>query len=301
MINEFWYEKIEDFLLNKLTTEEMAAMEKAIESDNILANELALRKLEFLASEELIAKDIRSFYKSISVQPTESTLISKNFYNKWLWGILTVLVITIVALLTVKNKTTPAINSKTSKPDSTTNQKDSNDSLEKSMSTPSDSILIKHQEKLKRISNIEKKSKLIALANTLYHVPEYGFTRNNSSNDDPLSIALDNWNEKNWNQVILQTKNVPKSSPQYIKAIWMQAHSQFLLHNYIESGKLFEQIRKSGIMPYTEEAEWYSLLNMVATFKQDTELFKTITNKIVSDSDHPFYEDALRLKNEMRK
>lgn len=301
MSNEFWYDKIDAYLLNKLTSEEMSALKKAANEDEKLAQEIAIRKLEFEVSEELIANDIRLIIKSARNQTKTNKTDFNKFFTNWFGLVISLLVILVLAVIFVifKNNSGRPHNNSVNQ-ENQISKKESNTRPSQKIFT-SDTGIVKPILKTKTNQNKKQKIKLLALANNLYSPPNFEYTRNTDIANDPLDDAIEHWNKKEWIKAIEKAKNIPATSPQFIKAKWLQAHAQFLLHNYSVSADLFEQIKGSKIQPYSEASDWYSLLIMVAESKHETTIFNINLNKLLSDPDHPFYENALNLKKGLDK
>ncbi|MBL7831520.1 MAG: hypothetical protein JNK41_10865 [Saprospiraceae bacterium] len=296
MNSGFWHEKIDDYLLNKLSSDEMSAVASAAKNDINLEKEIALRKLEFETSEAIIADDIRKLYKNINGENNSRDNKLGSMLKKWSWILAFIGATSILSYLLFRGSLRQPENS--SEIDKI-QKSDSKLIPDKINSTQVDSV-----DKSPKKSNISKpktenKSKLMVLANQLYQQPNFEFTRSQEKANDQLEVLIDFWNNKEWNKVIEEAKRIQPSTPNYIKGLWIQAHAYFKMENFQQSGKLFEKIRTSEVLPYSEEAEWFTILTLVAESKIDTDKFKSILNKIINDQDHPHYEDAIKLKTEL--
>ena len=298
MNSGFWHDKIDDYLSNKLSSDEMSAMASAAKNDINLEKEIALRKLEFETSEAIISDDIRKLYKNINGENNSRDNKLGSMLKKWSWILAFIGATSILSYLLFRGSLRQPENSseidKIQKSDS------------KLIPDKIDSTRIDSVDKSPKKSNISKpktenKSKLMVLANQLYQQPNFEFTRSQEKANDQLEVLIDFWNNKEWNKVIEEAKRIQPSTPNYIKGLWIQAHAYFKEENFQQSGKLFEKIRTSEVLPYSEEAEWFTILTLVAESKIANDKFKSILNKIINDQDHPHYEDAIKLKKELYK
>ena len=84
-------------------------------------------------------------------------------------------------------------------------------------------------------------------------------------------------------------------------AVTLQGHISMQLKQYKQAESLFKQSIALGILPYSEDNEYYLLLAYLADYKHQSKVFEGLSQKILADKGHSQYERVVNLLEKMRK
>ncbi len=276
-----FYGQIEAYLTNRLSAAERTAFEKALAADPALARETELRRLEFEVSEALIADTIREHMKKLQV---ETPVPWKKYRLYWLLAALTLL--TTLALIyrawpaadpaeaappaEIKSAPKPAPMPDTPPPQAT--------------HTPPGAAPAKPTAPANR---------QLALATELYRPPEFEALRSaEPAPDDPVEVGLSAWKNQDFNAVVALLQPIATDHPAYWRALTLRAHAHFRLKQYRQASRDFTAIAAGKVMPWSEEAEGYLLLALLADGQGDAPAFQLQLQKILADAGHPAFDLA---------
>lgn len=273
--------QIEAYLTNRLAPAERAAFEEALATDPALARETELRRLEFDLSETLLADSIRSQFETLRAEPPPS---GKKRRLLWLLAAAALLA-TISILLWVWPGSEPAgdvppVEKKATPPSSIPDAV----APQAIQTPPPDLAPAKPTQPINRH---------LALANELYQPPEFETLRSpEPSSSDPIDVAGAAWKKQDYNSVIAVLQPITATHPAYWRAMTLRAHAHFQLKHFSQASRDFTVIAAGKVMPWSEEAEGYQLLALLADGQGDTPAFRQYLQKILADAGHPAFDLA---------
>ncbi len=96
-------------------------------------------------------------------------------------------------------------------------------------------------------------------------------------------------------------KNHRFSSDYQSYAMTLQGHISMQLKQYKQAESIFKQSIALGMLPYSEDNEYYLLLAYLADFKHQSKEFNVLSQKILADKEHSQYEKVVSLLGKMKK
>jgi hypothetical protein len=145
--------------------------------------------------------------------------------------------------------------------------------------------------------NNDRNDRYLALAETHYTAPSLSLVRGGA---EGIDSALVLYGAHDYAACIRWLSGHKWSGPLQWKSEWIQAHAHFELKQYNAALKLFESLTRQGVMPYSEESEFYLLLCYVAKYDKNKAAFDSLAQKILADKGHPQYAQTVRLVAEVR-
>ncbi len=300
--NRPYYEQIEAFLSGYLAPDQRAAMEKALLEDSELAREVELRRLEFDVSEALIAQNIRDQLVRLRTSPSPETqppAIQPYKFRPLLWLIAALLSIAAIGIYWWNQQAIPII------------EKVPSSAPQQTPPVLENTVPIQPQEEKPPTQpaqkNTSKKSKNesaqpLALATTLYQRPDLETLRGTvPMTNDVYQVALSAWEKQDYVAVVATLQNVTTNDPKWLRAATLLAHAQFNLKYFAQAAQGFSAIADRKIRPWSEEAEWYVLLALLADGKAGTTNFRTRLEQVLADEGHPYFEETRELKANLAK
>lgn len=292
------YDQIEAFLTGHLAGNELELMKNAIANDPDLAQEIELRRLEFEVSEALIAQNIRDqIHRLRTPEITSNTPAVTGFkFRRLLWMIAGLLSITAISVYWCNRPITQIVPPVVPPVPSVQDQKppilqgdpapqankDQNPSGPEPVSKPHANQSINRQ---------------LAMATELYHKPEIETLRGTApAGGDVFETAVTAFEKQDYKAVIAALQNFPGTDPKWMRALTLRAHAQYNLKRFAAASKTFSTISDSNILPWSEEADWYALLALLADGKAETAAFRTRLEKICSEHGHPHEDEAKDIK-----
>lgn len=292
-----FFDQIDDFLAGKLTPADHAKMEDAISAHADLAKAVSLRRLEFEVAESLIAADIRAQFSRLRQQPSGETPPPDTGIKKWaipvvLFLLFLAVVIWSISFFADQKAPDPAL----SVPPKTQDVQVSPDSLNPDK-TPDTMPAQQPPQPIKPMASAH--SKRLAMAQEAYVRPDFGQVRGSASALDSFEVLIDAWQKNDYKSVQTAAAKIKNTSPLFIKSRYILAHAQFLSRNYGQAATVFGQVADSGMMPYSEEAEWYVILALMSQKTVDQAVIQKRIDRILNAPDHTYF-DACKSLNEKR-
>lgn len=295
-----YYDNIDRFLSGQLTAKETEAMQKAMEEDTLLAQEIAVRRLEFEVSEALIANSIRSQLQhlqaphppdpGLAVPPQKHQIFLPNW---WIAAIIALAAIGIYwwyAATPSREKTTPAPTGTPLVPSDTPGQARPQADIQTPPALPS-----------QRTPGANSPARYLALADKIYQKPDVETFRGAeaSNTGDPFENALAAWAQEDYANVVTTSAKVPANDPKYIRALYLRAHAHYQLRQFDAAVALFTAVSDRRVRPYSEDADGYLLLALLATGQANTSNFQAHLRQVLADPGHPWHEQALEIKQRL--
>jgi tetratricopeptide (TPR) repeat protein len=286
--NTAFFDQIDDFLVGKLSAQAQEAMQQAIAQNERLAQEVAIRKMEFEVSEAIIAGDIRAHFTQLrdNLAPQEQP---NPLSKKWWWLLLVAVVVTsCIAWFLWPTPLNPPVEQNL--------PMILNDSI----------AAVDTTDKLPRIqtsSPAQLTQNFRALAQAAYSDPDLSTLRtatlrNSSSKKDQIKAA---WDNQDFKTVINILEETNKNEPDYIQSRYFIAHALYKLGKYKDAADMFGTVSNSKLLPSSEEADWFVLVAILVAQPFDQQAFKQREKVILNDPQHPYYNQLAKLKIDIQK
>ena len=147
-------------------------------------------------------------------------------------------------------------------------------------------------------------SKYEDLLASTYQTPSFAKMRSDENTVADL-VYLDSATTLMQRKEFKKAKNLFKnhrfSSDYQSYAVTLQGHISMQLKQYKQAESLFKQSIALGILPYSEDNEYYLLLAYLADYKHQSKVFEGLSQKILADKGHSQYERVVNLLEKMRK
>lgn len=311
------YDKIEDFITGKLSSEEAAQFETEMNNDEELASEVQFQKLEHRAMDRLIELDLKSKMAKWDTSPPPNPFEDKPPPLKKNNGIWFTILIGLGALaiwgifqmspsetpLDVDQIEEPETNLPTSPhiiPDSK-NEKQEQQSKPPEEVKPSKShVRIKKKPaKKKPVSPKPKEKPHIIFAMNNYKRPDNFGTELRSKNDKTeeslYEKAVTKFYENEFRDVLRLLG--ASSEEDESKNRYLRGHAFFNLKNYSKAQIEFLAVSTNEFASDALDAEWYLLLTYLAQMPEEKVNFETLASKLISDEYSDYQEQAQKLKD----
>jgi tetratricopeptide (TPR) repeat protein len=130
------------------------------------------------------------------------------------------------------------------------------------------------------------------LAYQNYHLPE---SPGASMGDSQLhwNKGIDAFKAKDYQIAIQEWDQIPEPDPEIN---YFLGHAYFNVKNYKKASEIFNVLSKQTSI-YSFPSDWYLLLSYLS--EDNIEKYNQQSDKILKNKEHPFYNDALKLKNEV--
>lgn len=280
MEKNYLFEKIEDYLKDRLPPIERAAFEKDIVQNQTLAEEVDLHKglIEATGEKEVIA--FRATLEEMAIA-TEQEFSKKTNTRKpinWLWIIGGILLIGLLLILIYPRLA-------------------NNKQEDEEQSTFDSSRPIASTAEIKAIQGKDSGTYL-ALAQTTYTPLEMG-SRSNTGQaaTSPFEQLQDAYQNGDFREVLKLSTNLPEN--EQMAWLRLRAHANFQLGEYEAAAKDFEELSKNQFRG--KEDEWYALLTFLVRMPATSDEFLPLLEKIRRDQAHPFQSSAEELFQELVK
>ena len=319
-MSEALNEKIDNYLKGTLSETDLRAFEADINADESLAKAVAVFKLEKEAIELLIEADLRaktrlwksekttkkppSFW-SFSKNTEGVSFLKKNYFYLILSVLIALILIVFLYLMTVKK----ALNT----PFDTLKHKELPvDTMEKEQKTNPQIVVdsmgktpIKTDNKIQKpIVNtpktvIKKEDNYVVLAHSIYDNPDFSETNRDintvidSTRLDAFKNLINAWRNDDFKQVIALSESIKPNDINYFSSQEITAHAYFKLNQFVNAETLFRVISQSKKGGMSENAQFYSLLCLIALHKNDAAT--TLLNTLLINEKHIRHAEAKRL------
>lgn len=297
--NDALYGQIDQYLSGQLPEAAAAAFRAAMLEDAALAQEVELRRLEFEVSEALIAQSIREQMHRLRAGPPPqggtSQPVQKEKLRFALWAAAAMLCIAAIGVYGWFRRSAATAPAQPDAMPSAPVQPSPDSALR--LPQAGNDPAPKPEEDSQVSPPKTGTPRYLALAAQLYRDPDFETLRGASPDaGDPFESALSFWKKRDWASVLSALNGVSASDPQFIRAQAFRGHAQFKMKRYGQAAATFKAVSGSRVQPWAEEADWYSLLSLLAEGKANEPDFRARLQKLLSDAGHPYFEEAERLR-----
>ncbi|NOT38803.1 MAG: hypothetical protein HOP11_15625 [Saprospiraceae bacterium] len=294
-----YYELIEDYLNGELELEDRVEFELELERDPDLKKQLHLYKELYYRLEassmrrkvnESIKTGLQAGGKSIAVN---SKLKNFGFLAKI--AATTILAISLIWFLidkVNKDEIPVMVSDPSEKTDSISRQEIVQTKIDSSNKGP---ILTSRGEKQNNSENLRSKElAYVDLMNRNRVRPDYSSMRSDAkiTGDSLLVTAASYYVNGKYQEVIRILGNISSDDE---SMIYLRAHSYFMLGEFNKAIYDFEALQNS--FQYKYDAQWNKLLCFLGN--RNFNQFNSEISKIIEDKDHPFYDKAKKLNEEI--
>jgi tetratricopeptide (TPR) repeat protein len=322
------YEKIELYLKKELTQDEMKAFENDIKNNPKLAEAVELHRLEWDAMEVLIEADLKKkmteWHVPFEATPQPKGLAGSVFSPKndkinralsvsstsrnrlnWLMGIAASLTFLTVATVWYFKRTQP--------------QKPEISTIEPTQKIDTPSVFSPILEEKKEEKIVEKPQKqdtkkvetpilkddknYFAYAYEAYEnevAPTYEDMQvRGGNNENILDEAGKAYDKKDFKRAIDLLKNTPATDENFA-GLEILAHAYFQSKNTKSALPVFRNLLKLSGKKSKEKTEWYLLLCYVSDYKNHKMEFKALSESILAQKEHTYFEETKKLMNNMK-
>lgn len=287
MIKEPMEDTIRAYLKGKLSEPERLAFEAELDHDASLAEKLNLMSAEMSAAEWLIAEENRALFAQWKVekQQTGPSWSKHKFLILTLLALCLVLVVGVLWYFQQKQPTHPAVPETPVLPQA--NKEKNPVVLEKS------DVDLPVQRPAGR--------NYLALARQHYQEPVLSTVRRAKSDTTktPLILAREAYAAGNYKEALGLLEAVDSSRQQ--AADFLAANALYHLGKYAEAEKTFENLVTSGSLQYRYPSEWSLLVCRLAQLPARKPVFEKQLVNVLSRPDHPYFQQAKQLQNDLNK
>jgi hypothetical protein len=304
MNDEQLYEKLEQYVRGKLPPDEAGALEKAMQEDESLREQVRLHRLEVEAHEYLLREQLR---ENIKQWTTEAPATPNHRWIKWRIPLLLIVTFAMVGIWFFYQNMPEAL------PEQPTLQQPA---------TPSEPIPVTKQpiaqdvpERTDPVAQKEGKpdTRYLALLKTTYQTPQYMSDASGLRADgaeapatDPLSMGIKAYKDSNYLTAIQTWQKIrpQDDAEQYAAAREWMAHAWFQrgfqTGDFSPVAALFQKIvdLKTGDIAQ-DRAEWYLLLSLLPRYAQTKKRSDDLLRQIANQAYHSYREDALKLQRDL--
>ena len=322
------FDKIELYLKKELNPSEMKLFDEEMLNNPDLAEAVKMHQFEWDAMEVLIEKDLRSkmsawnnpLANTPSVSDAKTTILpakneAKTVRLYWITAIAASITLLIAAAFWFYQKpknVLPEITQTAPIP---------------KMDTPSVILPQKQEMPAKVVENAQKQGKndvkspnkpvlipnetvendasYTAYAEVAYQkndVPSYEdlqSTRGNNAENTVLDEAGKAYDKKDFKTAISLLKNTAVTDENFM-SLEILAHAEFQAKNYKSALSVFQNLLKMSGKKSHDKSEWYLLLCYLTDFKNQKTAFKALSEKILANENHAFYNPTKALLNAIK-
>ena len=124
-------------------------------------------------------------------------------------------------------------------------------------------------------------------------------TRGNSAENTVLDEAGKAYDKKDFKTAISLLKNTAVTDENFT-ALEILAHAEFQAKNYKAALPVFQNLLKMSGKKSHDKSEWYLLLCYLTDFKNQKPAFKSLSEKILANENHAFYNPTKALLNAIK-
>lgn len=279
------------YLKGKLSGSELENFKKMLADDPDLAHKVDLRRTEMAASELLIAEQTRRLFEDLrKTRPSGNA-----FFRSWpIWAIIAgVLLIATIGF--IYRKTTPR-DTPGEKP---MPQAETSNPTSTPLPGPPPTPAVAESEK--PMKNSKPLTDYFALARQRLPAPQMSGLRQSMPNSDlsilqQAQLAYASGRYRQTLDLLSQTDSLQQQS-----AIFLRAHTLFQMHRFDGAGKQFMQLIALKSLQFRYQSEWGLLMCRLADYTNREKETRQQLNEILSNPDHPYFEQAQKLKQRLDK
>jgi len=122
--------------------------------------------------------------------------------------------------------------------------------------------------------------------------------RGGNATETPLADGATAFNNKDYKKAIAFYQSIPRDTERYNEAQMYIGNSLYKNAQYAEAATQYGKVAASGDIRYTDQAEWYQVLSLLANDQLDTN-FYSLLNKMTTNKKHSYHEKAQELNSSL--
>jgi len=312
------YEKIEDYLQGRLPDADRRAFEVRMETDEELADEVALHREAMEASGDHEMIDFRAQLDAIAEEieseqgPSDDGNASSWNWQKGLLGLLVIAVLTATVWLAVPDPPVEAVENEMPPPsmqedrapptEKTTapafpGEEPSAPAIDRDRTLPIDSDPPPPIAKVPE----EEANPYLAMAVELYRPATFDNVRQASEEEQVgvVAKAKEAYQKGAFQEAIDLLSSVETDTPNYLEAKKVLGHAYFRNEDYAAAGRAFQEVIDSGYPAFAEEVAWERLLGYLALGETENDAFRKLIQEMIEDPEHPDHANAMALSRRL--
>lgn len=131
-----------------------------------------------------------------------------------------------------------------------------------------------------------------------YQAPNFSEGRGGNNAETEMSAGVKAFTAGNYKSAAQLFAAIPTNSDRYEEAQYSLGHTQLKLKNYSDAILSFKKVTQGNDQDFLMKGEWNLLLAKLAANQQDAE-FETLLNRLVTETDHTFHNQAMELKADL--
>ncbi len=296
--------RIDAYLLGKLSAEEAKSFEAEIATDPYLAEQVKWQRVERQVMATLVEKDIRQEIGKWDAEIEHQNQIKlKSILSKKL--LLRFLILIIAGFLIwqgylaffPKESSTKETPIKQEVPSTTSPASKQEPNPRELAKEPADSEVKKSDTPLTKKSNTRQPIALNAYGEGLSFSNLRGIDEDNSSEAAIVKEAVAAYQRKQWNKAIQIIAPVTSEKQDNYDLQELLAHAYFRIEAYDKAAEIFQILANRHTPPYAERCQWYLTLALLAA---DNPQFEPSLKALLNDSEHDYHLQALELQSKLQ-
>ncbi len=309
-LNDYIFEKIDDYLGGNLTAEQHADFEKEMAAEPALREAVDMVRFEKDAGEYLLAKDLHAKVAEWEKNPLpvdEPKGNNNGIGSKWWLGLIAVALLAGLFYF-LRNDNAPDAPPKAPAQEDTQEvapeRPIANEDPQTTEDTPKEENVAENKlpekEQPQSPSPATDYSDLIAYVETeAYQLPPDLASLRSSGNakeDNALIRGINAFlsDKKDYETAIKELESIDRTDALYERAAEILPHVYFKSGQYGKAAEMFGVLAETSLLP--DEPEWYWLLSLMADYGKNKAQADGLLGKIVGEEGHPFQGKAEELK-----
>jgi len=312
------FERIEKYIIGKMTGEERQSFEDDLKKDEVLAQKYALQLLEHESMEKLVANETKGKFATWNSNPPENPFQKnenelqderqkQNMFNKkWL---IVVFVIGILTLLYfwINNAQSSVKTENIQSPEVIDSLKNNLDNSTENKQLEFADESIKEDKNIQKIPQFKlpKESEngglvYVDIARDAYVLPQDLYSELKSGGEfsetsySKALTALKNRNYKKGLSLLGPSKSTDDSKIKYLRG-----HLHYNNQNFKAASIEFEAIASDELLPNYDDGRWFYFLSIVAQLPKSKSTFDSIYQQLILDKNFDYKSELEQITNKI--
>ena len=289
---------IDAYVRGQLDPAEKADFEAALQNDPGLASAVDQARLDFGIANVLIEDEVRGWMQEWENEMPAPQKTSPPARNRWKWLGGGGLVLLLGSAVWFFNRTDDTGHIHTPPPPVVPSRPiDPNRPVVQQETAPPVNVPVKP------VSPPATDPRYIAMAQRAFHPMEADSYMRGTDPNQPANIlqqAADAIRKKEYDAAGKLLRALPQTDPDYISAQILLAETAFRQKKYASAEQAYIRALRSGKVS-ADAVEWNLLMTYLAQYPAKKSDFDRLLEKIMADSDHPDYQQALELQKSVKK
>lgn len=298
------FDKIEDYLKGKLSSEEKETFEKEMETDHSLKEMVDLHRFEHEAMEYIVQEDLRQRIKDWEANISDKDR-RKDAKRKFWVIIFSIAALGISILMYFFTQPPVELPIEEEIPAIVTPE-------ESGSKNDSETIIVEEKsdsntgEPRTDVTPSQETMNYLALAESSYSVPENlkNYVRGAAEEESILAQMAQLFSKEDYKGVIDFREKIQQDT---LKGAQLELAEEYLAHayfherQYTQAAELFRSIANQSLMTRKDRAEWYAVLSLLPDYKNQKDTIDTLLAKMIDpQSFHSYRPNAIRLREKLQ-